>query len=109
MFRENTTIAQGLIIAVFSMIVVFVILLIISFLIDLIAYLIKRFGSKNTAPSKKAQASSAQKSSCEEEEVAAVVAAIAAYLGRDNFTVKSVENKSDNSSWKVSAQINSTK
>ena len=108
MFRENTTIAQGLIIAVFSMIVVFVILLVISYLIDLIAFLTKKSNAKKTVSNQCNQVA-LQNKTPDEEEAAAVVAAIAAYLGRDNFTVKTIENKSNNSSWNVSAQINSTK
>lgn len=103
MFRENTTLAQGLLIAVFSIIVVFLVLLIISYLIDLVALVVKKFFNKNkvntNAPSKKSAQS-------DEEIVAVITAAIAAYTGNDNFEVKSVKESGNSSAWLGASKIN---
>ena len=106
MFRENTTIANGIFIAIFSMIVVFLILLAISYLIDLIAFIVKKY-FKDSASSKKAQKNSSQGATSNDETVAVITAAIAAYTGRDDFEVKSVQETGKASSWGVSAKVNS--
>ncbi|MCQ2609330.1 MAG: OadG family protein [Lachnospiraceae bacterium] len=42
MFSDNITIGQAAFISIFSMIIVFVVLLIISYLVDFVAYFILR-------------------------------------------------------------------
>lgn len=106
MFKANTTLADGLLIALFSMIVVFIILFAISYMIDLIALVVRK--SKKNQPSVGAQKKSSSKSSESEsdEVVAAITAAIASYTGRDDFEVKSVQ-ETGKSSWGISAKVNS--
>lgn len=106
-FGTDLSFAQGIVISLFSIAVVFIVLLLISFVIDIVAALLKKSGKNLPAPSASTAVSRGPvSSSVEEEEVAAVVAAIAMYMGNNDFQVKSVKEEKPGS-WGVSARVNS--
>lgn len=93
MFGDYITIGQAVIVCVFSLIVVFAVLLIQSYVIDLTAWIIQRF-SKKKAQAPAAQAAPASVDDSTDAVLAA--AAIAAYLGKstDEFVVRSIRRVS---------------
>ena len=94
MFGDHITIGQAVIVCVFSLIVVFAVLLIQSYVIDLTAWLIRRFSKKKPqAPAAQAAAPAAVDDSTD---AVLAAAAIAAYLGKstDEFVVRSIRRVS---------------
>ena len=114
MYGNSVKLTEALFISAFAMIVVFLVLLIISYLIDITAFFIN--GKKNkvavkteTKVAKAVDSTSAKKS---DDMVVVIAAAIAAYLGTsvDNVKIKSIRrlNQTD-SPWTergLFAQIN---
>lgn len=114
MYGNSVKLTEALFISAFAMVVVFLVLLIISYLIDITAFFIN--GKKNkvavkteTKVAKAVDSTSAKKS---DDMVVVIAAAIAAYLGTsvDNVKIKSIRrlNQTD-SPWTergLFAQIN---
>ena len=76
---SSVSFGQGLFISIFSMIVVFLVLLIISYLIDLVALIIRK---------------SSKASEKDNDEISAVISgALREYIGHENFKIKSVKEK----------------
>ena len=93
MFGEQVTLSQAVVVCLFSMVVVFIVLLVISYLIDLCAYLVRRFGrapaAKAASPAPAPAPAPARDDSAD---AVLVAAAVAAYLGKnsDEFVVRSI-------------------
>lgn len=79
MFSTGLSIAQGLLVSIFSIVVVFFILLMISFLIDLVALVLKKCQKKSQSEN--------------DEVVAAITASITEYIGSDKFKIVSIKDK----------------
>lgn len=102
-FGDIVTFSDAVFICLFSLVVVFVVLLAISFLIDIIAWLVNRGESKSKdapapAASEPAPAAPAKNSN----EAVLIAAAVAAYLGRspEQFVVRSYRRiPTDESAW----------
>ncbi len=95
MYGNEVKIGQALFISIFAMVVVFLVLLIISYLIDITAFIIG--GSKKKEKAVKVEtATPAPKATKKEEKnddlVAVIAGAIAGYLGTsvDNIRIKSI-------------------
>lgn len=95
MYGDEVKIGQALFISIFAMVVVFLVLLIISYLIDITAFFIG--GSKKKEKAVKVEtATPASKATKKEEKnddlVAVIAGAIAGYLGTsvDNIRIKSI-------------------
>lgn len=110
MYGDQVTFGQAVIVCLFSLAVVFAVLLAISFLIDLTAWVIRKAEGK---PDPKPAPSSAPTAPAQETAPAAperddgidavlVSAAVAAYLGQsvDQFTVRSIRRiRPEESAW----------
>ena len=105
MFGENLTLGQASIVALFSIAVVFLVLLAISYLINLIAMIVSSIQKPKEAPAaKSAPAPAAEEPAATEDDshlVAVITAAVAAYLGKDSssFVVKSITPLNTESDW----------
>lgn len=86
----NTTISSGLLISVFSMVVVFLILLIISYIVDLVKVLASRKKETPEKAKKEKATSSVVKTTADDETAMAIAASIALYCGR-GIKVKSIK------------------
>lgn len=113
MFGDQLTIGQATTVALFSIAVVFVVLLAISYLITLVSKIVNR-KPKETAPAAtKAAPAAAAAPAVEKKDdsalVAAITAAVAAYLGRDanSFVVKSITPLNTESDWSRLSRTNS--
>lgn len=95
MYGDKVSIGQAVFISIFAMLIVFVVLLIISYMIDITAFVLKGSNkpkkangvaesTTSVAPAKKADGSSA--------DVAVIAAAVAAYLGVsvDNIRIQRI-------------------
>lgn len=89
----NTTISSGLLISVFSMVVVFLILLIISYMIDLVRVLTGRKSGKKAEKKEAKQSSKSTLPSADDETAMAIAVSIASYLQR-GIKVKSIKEVS---------------
>ena len=98
LYGDNLNIGEALFISGFSMLVVFFVLLIISYLIDLTAALINKSKKQVTKPASNVEIKNEIKS----DDTVVIAAVIAAYLGTstDNIIIKSIRriNQSD-SAW----------
>lgn len=114
MYGNNVKLTEALFISVFAMVVVFLVLLIISYLIDITAFFIN--GKKNKVAvkteTKVVKAVEKVDNKKSDDTVVVIAAAIAAYLGTsvDNVKIKSIRrvNQTD-SPWTergLFAQIN---
>lgn len=96
MFGDSITIGQAVIVCVFSLVVVFAVLLAISYLIDLIALIVSRAEKKKKAGAAPRQAAQPEQPAAATgagtDEAVLVAAALAAYLGTepDRLVVRSI-------------------
>ena len=95
MYGNEVGIDQALFISVFAMLVVFLVLLIISYLIDITAFFINGSKKKNTTAVKKEPvvvATKKENAGSKDDTVAVIAAAIAAYLGTsvDNVRISKI-------------------
>lgn len=94
MFGDNITIGQAVTVCVFSMAVVFLVLWTITLLIDLTAWLLKKFTGTPARPVPGPVPASAAQPTQQDGTADAVLvaAAVAAYLGKrtDQFVVRSI-------------------
>lgn len=101
MFGDQVTLGQAVLIALFSITVVFLVLLAISYLIEITAKIVNR--QKKEAPSVPAPevSETAQTVQNDGELTAAITAAVAAYLGREpgTFVVRSITKADSESDW----------
>lgn len=106
MFGNDITFGQAVIVCLFSLAVVFAVLLLISFLIDLIHWAVEKLsgGKKDAEP---VQAPPPAPADTQELPVLAA-AAIAAYLGArpDQFVVRSIRRIQD-SGWALTGRADS--
>lgn len=115
MYGNDVKLSEALFISIFAMIVVFIVLLIISYLIDITAFFIN-IKPKNKeivrVESKLPEANVKNDNKNENDTVVVIAAAIAAYLGTsvDNVRIKSIRRVNQNDSpWTergLFAQIN---
>lgn len=102
MLGNNVSIGQAAVICVFSMVVIFAVLLVISFAIDILS-VFQRKGSRHpSGNSEKAQTQAAN------PDVLMIAAAIAAYLGKgiDEIVVREIRTTQNRESeWCRSARI----
>lgn len=98
LYGDNLNIGESLFISAFSMIVVFFVLLIISYLIDITAVLINR--EKKQVIKAVSDAETQSKNELKNDEVVVIAAAIAAYLGTstDNIIIKNIRRISQSDS-----------
>lgn len=106
MYGDQVTFGQAVIVCLFSLAVVFFILLAISYLIDLTAWIIRRAQGKQTpspaAPPPEPVSTPAAPERDDSADAVLVSAAIAAYLGKgvDQFTVRSIRRiRPEESAW----------
>lgn len=116
MYGDNVTFAQAGVVCVFSMVVVFLVLLSISYMIDIIAKLLNR---KKAAPQPSAQpapqeaapqVTAPQQPASTHADVVLVTAAIAAYLGKsaDQIVVRNIRKiGAEESAWKQAGKLDS--
>ncbi|MBR2595998.1 MAG: OadG family protein [Solobacterium sp.] len=114
MFGDQVTLYQAVIVCLFSITVVFLVLLSISFLIGLTAKLLNRKKAASpvqaiaaaAAPEPEPAAVPAEDSG---EITAAITAAVAAYLGKNSsqFVVRSIRPVSGESDWSRISRTNS--
>ena len=98
MFGAQITIGQAVTVCLFSLAVVFLVLLAISYLIDLIAWIVRKIEKKDTPQTPSAAPAAAQSSAPapaprdDSVDAVLVAAAVAAYLGKntDEFVVRSI-------------------
>ena len=106
MFGDYVTFGQAVIVCLFSLAVVFAVLLLISFLIDLIHWAVGKLsgGKKSAEPAQTAPPASADT----QEPAILAAAAIAAYLGAqpDQFVVRSIRRVQDNG-WTLAGRVDS--
>lgn len=105
MYGDKVSIPEAIFISIFAMLVVFLVLLIISYMIDITAGVIK----KGTSSGKKSNgvvnistaASTPKKSDDSSAVVAAIAAAVATYLGTssDNIKIVSIRRVNPDSTW----------
>lgn len=115
MYGNDVKLSEALFISIFAMIVVFIVLLIISYLIDITAFFIN-IKPKNKevvrVESKLSETNVKNDNKNENDTVVVIAAAIAAYLGTsvDNVRIKSIRRVNQNDSpWTergLFAQIN---
>lgn len=108
MFGEHLTVGEATLVAVFSITVVFLVLLLISYLIKLVAMIVNNMNKPKAAPAAAAPAKSAPvaeapapKAEDNSALVAAITAAVACYLGKEpgSFVVKSITPLNTESDW----------
>jgi sodium pump decarboxylase gamma subunit len=109
MFGEHLTVGEATLVAVFSITVVFLVLLAISYLIKLVAMVVNSMNKPKAAPAAAAPAKSAPaaeaapapKAEDNSALVAAITAAVACYLGKEpgSFVVKSITPLNTESDW----------
>lgn len=109
MFGDQVTFSQAVIVCVFSLVVVFAVLLVISYVIDLTAWLINRFSKGGKTKAAPAAAPAAQPVRDDSAEAVLVAAAVAAYLGKstDEFVVRSIRRAGAESPWCQSGKAGS--
>ena len=115
MFGDNITFGQAGIVCIFSLIVVFLVLLAISYMIDLVAWFLKRSEKKEEHPEAPAAAPAPvcvpdPPSPDSHIDVVVITAAVAAYLGADSstFVVRSVRRiGAEESDWSRAGRLDS--
>ena len=94
MFGDVITMGDAVVVCLFSLAVVFLVLLAISYMIDLVHYLLTRGERKPAAPAPAPAAPAAAAAPARDDHADAVLvaAAVAAYLGTttDQFVVRSI-------------------
>ncbi len=100
MNSQNLTFMDGIWISLFSILVVFVVLLLLSYIIDLVAILNrKKDMEEDTTPDKPdspKEPETATETKPDGRTVAIIAAAISAFLGKDsNFVIKKIERQQE--------------
>lgn len=114
MYGNDVSLSQAGFISIFAMVVVFVVLLIISYMIDIVAFFLKGSNSpkKVSAAVSNEGHAAAKKNANSDTDVAIIAAAVASYLGTsvDNIRIQQIRRVSNNESvWSergLFAQIN---
>lgn len=108
MFGDNVTFGQAVIVCLFSLAVVFGVLLLLSCLIDLIHWAVGKFSPGRPAPQPPRAAAPAPASAPSQELAVLAAAAVAAYLGAppDQFVVRSIRRVQD-SGWALAGRVDS--
>lgn len=98
MYGDSVSITQALFISFFAMAVVFVVLLIISYLIDATAFCLNR-SNKKSVPENKVPAMDVDTNK-KDDTVVVIAAAIASYMGTtvDNIRISKIRRIQQNSS-----------
>lgn len=98
MYGDSVSITQALFISFFAMAVVFVVLLIISYLIDATAFCLNR-SNKKSVPENKISAMNVDTSK-KDDTVVVIAAAIASYIGTtvDNIRISKIRRIQQNTS-----------
>ena len=104
MFGDKLTIGDALLVSVVSILVVFVVLLAISYMITLVAKVLDLIMNKGkkAEPVKSAPAAEPvveEEETDDSDKFILAAAAIAAYLGTDRFIVRGVRKVNDEGSW----------
>ena len=112
MFGDIITMGQAVTVCVFSLAVVFIVLLTISYIIDFTAWILKRASGKKapTAPAASAPAAPAAAGHDDTADALLAAAAVAAYLGKstDQFVVRSIRRAtSAETSWSQTSRVGS--
>lgn len=111
MFGDVITMGDAVVVCLFSLAVVFLVLLAISYMIDLVHYLITRGEKKPAAPAPAPAAPVAAAAPARDDHADAVLvaAAVAAYLGTttDQFVVRSIRRLvPEESPWVQASRMN---
>lgn len=111
MFGDVITMGDAVVVCLFSLAVVFLVLLAISYMIDLVHYLITRGERKPAAPAPAPAAPVAAAAPARDDHADAVLvaAAVAAYLGTttDQFVVRSIRRLvPEESPWVQASRMN---
>ena len=111
MFGDVITMGDAVVVCLFSLAVVFLVLLAISYMIDLVHYLITRGEKKPAAPAPAPAAPVAAAAPTRDDHADAVLvaAAVAAYLGTttDQFVVRSIRRLvPEESPWVQASRMN---
>lgn len=107
MFGDHITTGQAVTVCLFSLAVVFIVLLAISYIIDLTAAILKKIGRTPVAP---ARTPAAQTARSDTADAVLVAASVAAYLGKytDEFVVRSIRRvRTDETLWGQKARSDS--
>ena len=115
MFGENITYGQAGIVCIFSLVVVFVVLLSISYLIDIVAWFLRRSEEKEKVPEAPAAVpapvSVPEPAAADSHiDVVVITAAVAACLGADSstFVVRSIRRLGpEESDWSRTGRLDS--
>lgn len=117
MYGDNITYAQALIVCVFSLIVVFVVLLAITYMIQIVAWFVERSDKKKgvttppeAAPAPAAVPAPAPATADSHIDVVLITAAVAAYLGTDtsSFVVRSIRKiGTEETAWNRAGRLDS--
>lgn len=112
MYGDNVTFAQAAVVCVFSMAVVFIVLLAISYMIDIIAYFVNRKSKKavKTEPAQEVSRQEPSEPHPDHIDVVLVTAAVAAYLGKrtDEIVVRSIRKiGTEETTWSRAGRIES--
>lgn len=116
MYGDTVTFGQAAIVCLFSIVIVFLVLLAISYMIDAVAYFINR-SEKNTANEVKKEAPVSVSVPAPEPtptdghiDVVLITAAVAAYLGEDSstFVVRSIRRiGAEETAWSRAGRLDS--
>lgn len=110
MFGDVITMGDAVVVCLFSLAVVFLVLLAISYMIDLVHYLLACGEKKPAAPAPAAPAAAAKAPARDDHADAVLVAAaVAAYLGTttDQFVVRSIRRLvPEESPWVQASRMN---
>ncbi len=111
MFGDVITMGDAVVVCLFSLAVVFLVLLAISYMIDLVHYLLTRGERKPAAPAPAPAAPAAAAAPARDDHADAVLvaAAVAAYLGTttDQFVVRSIRRLvPEESPWVQASRMN---
>lgn len=111
MFGDVITMGDAVVVCLFSLAVVFLVLLAISYMIDLVHYLLTRGEKKPAAPAPAPAAPAAAAAPARDDHADAVLvaAAVAAYLGTttDQFVVRSIRRLvPEESPWVQASRMN---
>ena len=114
MFGDVITMGDAVVVCLFSLAVVFLVLLAISYMIDLVHYLLTRGEKKPAAPAPAAPAPAAPVAAAapardDPADAVLVAAAVAAYLGTttDQFVVRSIRRLvPEESPWVQASRMN---
>lgn len=106
MFGDQVTFAQAVTVCLFSLAVVFAVLLLLSFLIDLIHWAVGRLGAGRKAPAPPREAAPFPAPGGTAELSVLAAAAIAAYLGAEpgQFVVRSIRPVGDGG-WALAGRV----